>query len=164
MLSFFYPSQSNVWSHLIFFKLRVKSLKGHMRGGRLCVCQYLWAPPPPALSSSASAILFRAFSLPIALLSVCSAYLDATTSVISAAPNPPPNTPHTYWITDWCCELLFFFLKISQPVSVLSGALRRHFETSQSISWDLWCLIPFLYLGGLWGNAARPTGTFFEVR
>lgn len=42
----------------------------------------------------------------------------------------------------------------------LSEAFHRHFETIRSISWDLWCLIPPLYIGG---NVAHPVQKFLEV-
>ena len=79
-------------------------------------------------------------------LSVCSAYLDATTSVVSAGSLWQLQNQSLLVLIQSQRDLVSFLVCLLPSRRLCTDI----FETIRSISWDLWCLIPPLYMGPPW--------------
>lgn len=130
----------------------------------MCVCVSICETNPSseglaALSSSASAILLRALSLAKLLLSVCSAYLDATTSVISAGSLWQLQSQSLPVLIQSQRDLVSFFFCLSAASQWLCTDISKQSDLLVGTC-NVWSVV---CTWGLCGSAAHPVQKFFEV-
>lgn len=128
----------------------------------LCVCQYLW-DRPLQWRPGCSFIFSICYSSQSSLsgrppLSVCSAYLEATTSVVSAVSLWQLQNQSLLVLIQSQRDLGSFFCSVCS----LSEALFRHSETIRSINSDLWCLILPPCMGPVWKRGTPCSGILWE--